>query len=53
MPKEKRIVFRIDEGLYETFKEICDKNDKSVSKVLRNYIDKIVNKEQSDEQLND
>jgi RNA:NAD 2'-phosphotransferase (TPT1/KptA family) len=42
MPKEKRIVFRIDESLYETFKEICEKNDKSVSKVLRNYIDKVV-----------
>jgi len=44
MPKEKRIVFRIDEDLFDKFKEICEKNDKSVSKVLRNHIDTIVNK---------
>jgi len=43
MPKEKRIVFRIDEDLFDKFKEICEKNDKSVSKVLRNHIDTIVN----------
>ena len=45
MPKEKRIVFRIDEELFDKFKYICEKRDKSVSKVLRNYIDKIVSKE--------
>jgi len=44
MPKEKRIVFRIDEDLFDKFKDICEKNDKSVSKVLRNHIDKIVAK---------
>jgi len=44
MPKEKRIVFRIDEDLFEKFKDICEKNDKSVSKVLRNHIDAIVSK---------
>ena len=43
MSKEKRIVFRLDEELFDRFKEICEKSDKSVSKVLRNYIDKIVN----------
>ncbi len=42
--KEKRIVFRIEEDIFNKFKEICDKNDKDVSKVLRNYIDKIVSK---------
>jgi len=46
MPKEKRIVFRIDEDLFDKFKEICEKNDKSVSKVLRNHIDTIVNKDE-------
>lgn len=48
MPKEKRIVFRIDEDLYDKFKDICEKSDKNVSKVLRNYIDKIVNKYDDD-----
>jgi len=48
MPKEKRIVFRIDEDLFDKFKNICEKNDKSVSKVLRNYIDKIVVKYDND-----
>lgn len=48
MPKEKRIVFRIDEDMFDKFKDICEKSDKSVSKVLRNYIDKVVNKYDSE-----
>lgn len=48
MPKEKRIVFRLDEDLFEKFKMICEKNDKSVSKVLRNHIDTIVNEHEDE-----
>lgn len=44
MSKEKRIVFRIDEDIFENFKNICEKENKSVSKILRNYIDDIVEK---------
>lgn len=44
MNKDKRIVFRIDDDLYNKFKDICNKNGKSVSKVLRVYIDKVVSK---------
>ena len=44
MNKDKRIVFRIEDDLYDKFKDICNKNGKSVSKVLRNYIDKVVSK---------
>ena len=42
MPKEKRIVFRIDEDIFNELKLLCEKNDKSVSKVLRNYIIKVI-----------
>lgn len=48
MSKEKRIVFRIDEDVFEKFKIICEKENKSVSKILRNQIDKIVNRYESD-----
>lgn len=50
MSKEKRIVFRIDEDIYDKFKIICEKNDKIVSKVLRNYIERIVEKNENFEQ---
>lgn len=49
MSKEKRIVFRIEEELYDSFKDICEKRDKSVSEVLRNYIDKMVDKQSENE----
>ena len=37
MPKEKRIVFRIDEDLYDKFKDLCEKSDKNVSKSILGY----------------
>ncbi|MCB1713312.1 MAG: ribbon-helix-helix protein, CopG family [Candidatus Riesia sp.] len=42
MSKDKRIVFRVDEELYDKFKKLCEQNGKSISKVLRSYMDKVV-----------
>lgn len=44
MTKEKRIVFRLSEEDFEIFKELCDKNNKSISLVLREYINKVIKK---------
>jgi len=48
MPKEKRIVFRIEEELFNKFKNVCEKNDKNISNILRDYIDKMVSKYDDD-----
>jgi len=44
MKKEKRIEIRVDSESFDIFKNICKDNNKSVSDVLRDYINKIIEK---------